>query len=278
MRKLLYMLAGLAAVDAGGVDHQLSRAKASAHVSGACQAHAGAVEGVIARPFARRRAEDDREDEVGGQANALDESPRHDRRGRPGEEEEGQEEDEAQMARQARLQVPAHAGAPRCGKTAEARELGRTGVPFGRAAVLEAAVDVPAEVVEARRDDGDGEDVLHRRRHDVLAARNAGLVRHEADVDQPHDHDGEEVEDLEQDQAVEGDLLLELLGRRRLSEKRGQHGRKRRGHKALLGTHARALRHTNPRTTVRNESDAAQVRPLHLFRIMSVRKPHSRVG
>ena len=149
-----------------------------------------------------------------------------------------------------------------------------TGMALGRTAVLEAAVDVPAEVVEARRDDGDREDVLHRRRHDVLATRDARFVRHEADVDQPHDHDGEEVEDLQQDQAVEVDLLLKLLRGRRLSEKRGQHGRKRRGHQALLGTHARALRHTNPRTTVRNGSDAAQVRALHLFQTWSVERPH----
>ena len=90
-------------------------------------------------------------------------------------------------------------------------ELGRDRHGPRRAAVLEAAVDVPAEVVEGRRDDGDGEDVLHRRRHDVLAPRRAGLVRHEADVDQPHDHDGEEVELLGQDRRVEADLGADLL-------------------------------------------------------------------
>ena len=87
----------------------------------------------------------------------------------------------------------------------------RAVVPVLRPALLEAAVDVPAEVVEGRRDDGDREDVLHRRRHDVLASRGARLVRHEADVDQPHDHDGPEVELLGQDLRVERDLLLQLL-------------------------------------------------------------------
>ena len=70
-----------------------------------------------------------------------------------------------------------------------------------------AVVDPPAEVVEARRDDGDREDVLHRRRERVLAAGDAGLVRHEADVDQPHQHDGEEVELLAEDDAVEAQAL-----------------------------------------------------------------------
>ena len=83
-----------------------------------------------------------------------------------------------------------------------------------RAAVLEAAVDVPAEVVEARRDDRDRQDVLHRRRHDVLATGGAGLVRHEAGVDQPHDDDRPEVELLGQHEAVEREIPLDLLGRR----------------------------------------------------------------
>ena len=77
---------------------------------------------------------------------------------------------------------------------------------------LGAVVDPPAEVVERRRDDGDREDVLHRGRHHVLAPRDAGLVGHEARVDQPHQDDGEEVELLAEDRAVAG----ELLGRRRL--------------------------------------------------------------
>ena len=52
--------------------------------------------------------------------------------------------------------------------------------PIVREALLEAAVDVPADVVERRRDDRDREDVLHRRRHEVLASRGARLVGHEA--------------------------------------------------------------------------------------------------
>ncbi len=64
---------------------------------------------------------------------------------------------------------------------------------------LVAVVDPPPEVVEGRRHDRDREDVLHRRRHHVLAARDAGLVRHEARVDQPHQDDGEEVELLAED-------------------------------------------------------------------------------
>jgi hypothetical protein len=91
-----------------------------------------------------------------------------------------------------------------------------------REAGLVAVVDPPAEVVERRRHDGDREDVLHRRRHHVLAARDAGLIGHEADVDQPHDHYREEVELLAEDRAVAG----ELLGTRRfgrLREDRSQH-------------------------------------------------------
>jgi hypothetical protein len=77
-------------------------------------------------------------------------------------------------------------------------------------AVLEAAVDVPAEVVERRRDDGDRQDVLDRRRHDVLSSSGACLVRHEADVNQPHDHDREEVKLLGEDLRVEAQLVLDL--------------------------------------------------------------------
>src|SRR3712207_8881413 len=54
-----------------------------------------------------------------------------------------------------------------------------------------------------RSHDGDREDVLHRRGHDVLAPRHARLVGHEAGVDQPHEHDGEEVELLAQDRGVD---------------------------------------------------------------------------
>ena len=78
--------------------------------------------------------------------------------------------------------------------------------PIGRPGHV-AVVDPPAEVVEARRDDGDREDVLHRRRERVLASRDAGLVRHEAHVDEPHEHDGEEVELLAEDDAVETEAL-----------------------------------------------------------------------
>ena len=89
-------------------------------------------------------------------------------------------------------------GMPRCagdgGEVAAARR--------DRDPRLRAVVDHPAEVVERRRDDGDGQDVLHRRRHHVLAARDAGLVGHEARVDQPHQDDGEEVELLGEDRAV----------------------------------------------------------------------------
>ena len=135
-----------------------------------------------------------REDQVGGEPHALDERAGHDRRGRPGEEEEGEEEDEAEVAREVALHVRAQPRAPGCGQPAEAGDRIGAGVAVLRPAFLEAAVDVPAEVVEGRRDDGDREDVLHRRRHDVLASRDARLVGHEADVDQPHDHDGPEVE------------------------------------------------------------------------------------
>ena len=39
----------------------------------------------------------DREDQVGGEADALDERAGHDRAGRPREEEEREEEDEAEV-------------------------------------------------------------------------------------------------------------------------------------------------------------------------------------
>src|SRR5262245_31276730 len=104
-------------------------------------------------------------------------------------------------------------------------------MPALRPPLLEAAVDVPAEVVEGRRDDGDREDVLHRRRHDVLATRDARLVGHEADVDQPHDHDGPVVEGLRHDQRVEVELLLDLLDRGSLL---GYQRQDRREHPSLL--------------------------------------------
>ena len=99
------------------------------------------------------------------------------------------------------------------------------GVGADRQARLVAVVDPPAEVVEGRRDDGDREDVLHRRRHDVLAARDAGLVGHEARVDQPHEDDGEEVELLAEDggvlrQGLRGCRLVERLD---LGEDERQH-------------------------------------------------------
>ena len=161
--------------------------------------------------------------------------------GRPGEEEEGEEEDRADVI----LEVRPHLRGPGRRVPAEAAEDvealdGRAVVPVLRPALLEAAVDVPAEVVEGRRDDGDREDVLHRRRHHVLASRGASLVRHEADVDQPHDHDGPEVELLGQDQRVEVDLGVDLLGCWCLGEPGRQ---ERRDHSnPLLGRHRRRLR------------------------------------
>ncbi len=155
------------------------------------------------------RAEHHGEQQERGEPDPLDEGARHDRGGRPGEQEEGEEEDEADVI----LEVRAHALAPRCGEAAEAGE-GVGGVVAGlRPPLLHAAVDVPAEVVERRRHDGDGEDVLHRRRHDVLASGGACLVRHEADVDQPHEDDGPEVELLGQDLRVELLGVLERLDR-----------------------------------------------------------------
>ena len=195
-----------------------------------------------------RRAEQDGQEQVGGEPDALDEGAGHDRAGRPGEEQEGEEEDGADVI----LEVRPHRRRPGRGRAAEAREgLGaRVAVqrvrPDGGEAGLEAAVDVPAEVVEGRCHDGDREDVLHRRRHDVLASRGARLVGHEAGVDQPHDHDGEEVELLRQDQRVEADLGLKLLHGRGLGEQRSE----RRHQLALLDTHAiKAPATPNPRQT-----------------------------
>ena len=98
----------------------------------------------------------------------------------------------------------------------------------------EAAVDPPAEVVERRCHDGDREDVLHRRRHHVLAATGAGFVRHEADVDQPHDADGEVVELLGEDLAVERELVRHFLRGGRLREQRGHTAQHRNDHRVIL--------------------------------------------
>ena len=144
------------------------------------------------------RAEDAREDEVRREPRALDDRAGHDRRRGPREEQEGQEEDEVDVVRQVR----AEGVGPRDAAAAGGRcEVAR--VRADRQARLVAVVDPPAEVVERRRHDGDREDVLHRRGQRVLLARDAGLVRHEAGVDEPHEYDGEEVELLAQDYAVE---------------------------------------------------------------------------
>ncbi len=147
-----------------------------------------------------RRAEQHGEEQVGREPDPLEQRAGHDRRGRPGEQQEGKEEDEVDVVRQVRPEGVRPGDAALAGDAGEVRAVGADPRDPG----LVAVVDPPAEVVEARRDDGDREDVLHRRRQRVLAARDAGLVGHEADVDQPHDHDREEVEGLAEDQAVEG--------------------------------------------------------------------------
>ena len=163
------------------------------------------------------RTEQRRQDQVGRQPHALDERAGHDRRGRPAEQQERQEEDQVDVVREVR----AHGVAP--WDPGLARDGGEvTAVGADRQTGLVAVVDPPAEVVEGRRHDGDREDVLHRRRHDVLAAGDATLVRHEAGVDQPHQDDGPEVELLAEDRAVARHLLD---GRHlRLREDRCQHG------------------------------------------------------
>ena len=143
------------------------------------------------------RAEQAREHEVGGDPRALDDRAGHDRGRRPREQQEGQEEDEVDVVREVR---PERVAPRDAGLALDRREVAR--VRADRQAGLRAAVDPPAEVVERRRHDGDREDVLHRRRHQVLAARDAGLVGHEAGVDQPHQDDGEEVELLADDERV----------------------------------------------------------------------------
>ena len=153
------------------------------------------------------RAEEDGEDQVGGEADPLDQGAGHDRPRRPGEEEEGEEEDAADVV----LEVRPARRAPRRGQAAEAGERVGARMTALRPALLHAAVDVPAEVVEGRRHDGDREDVLHRRRHHVLASCRACLVGHEAGMDQPHHDDGPEVERLGEDLRVELDLILQRL-------------------------------------------------------------------
>ncbi len=144
------------------------------------------------------RAQDRGEHQVGRQAHSLQQRSGHDRGRRPGEQEEGQEEDQVDVVGQVRAERVAPGDAARAGRGGE---VGR--VRADRQTGLVAVVDPPAEVVEGRRDRGDREDVLHRRRHHVLAASDAGLVGHEAGVDQPHQDDGPEVELLPQDGAVE---------------------------------------------------------------------------
>ena len=102
----------------------------------------------------------------------------------------------------------------------KSEELG----PIGRPGLV-AVVDPPAEVVEGRRHDGDRQDVLHRRRHHVLAPGDAGFVGHEARVDQPHQDDGEEVELLAQDGGVlrQGLRAGRLVERLDLGEDERQH-------------------------------------------------------
>ena len=144
------------------------------------------------------RAEDRREDQIRREADPLEARARHDRGGRPGEQQERQEEDQVDVVGQVRAEGVAPRNAARAGGRGEV-----AGVRADRQAGLVAVVDPPAEVVEGRRDDGDGQDVLHRRGEHVLTAHHAGLVGHEAHVDQPHEDDGEEVELLREDRAVE---------------------------------------------------------------------------
>ena len=150
-----------------------------------------------------RRAEQHREHQIGRQPHALEQRAGHDRGGRPAEQQEGEEEDEVDVVGQV---GPEDVGPRDPALARGGREVGAVR-PDRRETGHVAVVDPPAEVVEARRDDGDREDVLHRRRERVLAAGDTGLVRHEADVDQPHQHDGEEVELLAEDDAVEAQAL-----------------------------------------------------------------------
>ena len=153
------------------------------------------------------RAEDRGEHEIGREPRALDDRAGHDRRRGPAEQQEREEEDQVDVVREVRPEGVA----PR--DPALACERGEVAaVGADRQAGLVAVVDPPAEVVERRRHHGDREDVLHRRRHHVLAPRDAGLVRHEARVDQPHQDDGEEIELLPEDRAV----ARERLGTRRI--------------------------------------------------------------
>ena len=154
-----------------------------------------------------RRAEDRGQDQVRREADPLDDGARHDRARRPREEEECEPEDEADVV----AEVRAEADAPGRGQAAEPLERLGAVVPRLGPALLEAAVDVPAEVVEGRCDDGDRQDVLHRRRHDVLAPHGATLVGHEAHVDEPHDDDGVEVVLLCEDRRVERERVLDCL-------------------------------------------------------------------
>ena len=138
---------------------------------------------------------------------ALEDRARHDRRGRPREKQEREEEDQVDVVGQVRAEGVAPRDAALAGGGGEVAR-----VRADRQTGLVAVVDPPAEVVERRRHDGDREDVLHRRGHRVLLARDAGLVRHEARVDQPHEYDREEVELLAEDCAVE----RQALGARRV--------------------------------------------------------------
>src|SRR5438094_287235 len=78
---------------------------------------------------AHTRAEDDGEQQVGGDADAFDERARHDQRRRHGEEDERQEEDEAQVVRRVRAE-------PRAPRGACAAEAGDAAESGARMAVL----------------------------------------------------------------------------------------------------------------------------------------------
>ncbi len=145
------------------------------------------------------RAEQAREDQVGRQAHALEQRSGHDRGRRPREQQEGQEEDQVDVVGQVR---PEGVGPGDAALACDRGEVARVGADR-RESGLVAVVDPPTDVVEGRRDDRDRQDVLHRRGEHVLAPHHAGLVGHEARVDEPHEHDREEVELLAQDHAVE---------------------------------------------------------------------------
>ena len=138
-------------------------------------------------------AEDDGEDHEAHGLDPFDHGAGHDRGGGSGKEREGAPEDAVDLV----FGVGAHVGcrlSPRKGDGVGIARAGDPVGPFGeREARGETPVDPPAEEIEGRYDEREGEDVLDPRRQRVLGARCPHFIGKEACVDDDHEGDGEVI-------------------------------------------------------------------------------------